>query len=201
MIEPQSAETARENLTYIRKTLEAAGQFTAVPGKGLMVAGFAALAGVGVNLLYTGAPWAPAVSQQHALAVWGLVLLVSVAVVSYGINRKSRLMRTRIQAPLMRKLLWSLAPALFVGALLTHFALRSRNLDFLPTIWLGCYGTAVVNGGLVSVAPVRYLGLSLLVAAAGSALSPAGMGLAWMAVGFGWLHLVFGAYIAWRHNG
>ena len=201
MIEPPSADTARENLIYIRKTLEAAGQFTAVPGKCLMIAGCAALAGVAANVFLTGAPWNVGVAQERALAVWGLVLLFSVAVVSYGIYRKSEQMRTRIQAPLIRKLLWSLTPALFVGAVLTQYAVRTHNLDFLPTIWLGCYGTAIVNGSQVSVAPVRYLGLSLLIAAAGSALSPAGMGLAWMAAGFGWLHLVFGAYIAWRHNG
>ncbi len=201
MMEPPSAETARENLSYIRKTLEAAGQFTAVPGKCLMFAGCAALAGVAVNMFLTGAPWNAGASRERALAVWGIVLMVSVAVVSYGIYRKSEQMRTRIQAPLMRKLLWSLTPALFVGALLTHFAVRTQNLDFLPTIWLGCYGTAIVSGGVVSVAPVRYLGLALLLTAAGSALFPGGMGLAWRAVGFGWLHLVFGAYIAWRHNG
>jgi hypothetical protein len=201
MMEPTSADAARENLIYIRKTLEAAGQFTAVPGKCLMAAGVTALAGVAANQFITGAPWHPAGNQERALAVWGAVLVVSLAVVSFGIYRKSQQLKTRIQAPLLRKLLWGLSPALFVGGLLTHFALQSHNLECLPTIWLGCYGTAVVNGGLVSVAPVRFLGLSLLLAAAGSAFFSAGMGLTWMSVGFGWLHLVFGAYIAWRHNG
>jgi hypothetical protein len=201
MMEPQKVETARENLIYIRKTLEAAGQFTAVPGKCLMIAGGMALAGVAVNLFVTGAPWNPASSAERALAVWGVVLAVSLGVVSLGIYRKSQQTGTRIKAPLMRKLLWSLSPALFVGALLTSFAVRAHHLEMLPAIWLGCYGTAVVNGGLVSVAPVRYLGLCLLAVAAGSALFPEDMGLAWMAIGFGWLHLVFGAYIAWRHNG
>ena len=70
-----------------------------------------------------------------------------------------------------------------------------------PVIWLGCYGAAVVNGGQVSVAPVRYLGLCLLATAAGAAASPAGMGLTWLAVGFGWLHIIYGGYIAWRNNG
>jgi hypothetical protein len=201
MMEPPCEETARENLIYIRKTLEAAGQFTAVPGKYLMAAGLTALAGVAVNMFVTGAPWNPDAVRERALAVWAVVLVLSLALVSFGIYRKSQQMKTRIQAPLMRKLLWSLSPSLFVGALLTQFAIRSQSLACLPTIWLGCYGTAIVHGGLVSVAPVRYLGLSLLVAAAGSALFPADMGLTWMAAGFGWLHLVFGAYIAWRHNG
>lgn len=201
MMDPPSVESARENLLYIRKTLEAAGQFTAVPGKCFMAAGSFVLAGVAANLFLTGAPWSPGTDVWPALEVWGTVLGASLAVVLYGIYRKARLLQTRIEAPLLRKLLWSLSPALFVGGLLTAFAIRSGRLDFLPTIWLGCYGTAVVNGGLVSVPPVRYLGLSLLAAAAGSALSPPGMGLTWMAVGFGWLHLVFGGYIAWRHNG
>jgi hypothetical protein len=45
------------------------------------------------------------------------------------------------------------------------------------------------------------MGVSFLVVAGGAALSPHGMGLTWLAVGFGWLHLVYGAFIAWRYNG
>jgi len=201
MIDPPRVETARDHLLYIRKTLEAAGQFTAVPGWALMAAGLAALIGVEVNMQFTGAPWSAGVAQERALAVWGVVLGASLAIVSIGIYRKNLQMRTRIQAPLMRKLMWSLCPALFVGAILTQLAVRTQNLDWLPAIWLGCYGAAVVNGGLVSVPPVRYMGLCLLVTAAGAALLPARMGLVCLAAGFGWLHLIFGAYIAWRHNG
>jgi hypothetical protein len=200
-LDPSSTEIAHENLQYIRKTLDAAGRFTAVPGKGLMAAGIATFAGVAVNRLVTGAPWDDGPQRQIALDVWWVVLIVSIAIVSWGIFRKSRLTQTRLQPPLVRKLLWSLCPALFVGGMLTHVALRTQNLDWLPAIWLGCYGAAATNGGLVSVAPVRYLGLALLATAAGAALSPPNYGLVWLAVGFGWLHLVFGAYIAWRHNG
>jgi hypothetical protein len=53
----------------------------------------------------------------------------------------------------------------------------------------------------VSVAPVRYMGLCFLLAAAGAALSPGEAGLAWLALGFGWMHIVYGAFIARRHNG
>ena len=201
MLEPLSVETARENLLYIRRTLEAAGQLTAVPGKCLMVTGLVALAGAVFNARFTGAPWSPGSDRDLALATWGIVLGVSLSIVSYGIYRKSLQMRAPIQPPLLRKVLWSLCPALFVGGILTNLAVRSNTLAWLPIIWLGCYGAAVTNGGQVSVAPVRYMGLSFLLAAAGAATSPQGMGLTWLAVGFGWLHLVYGAYIAWRHNG
>ncbi len=200
-MQPSSAELAHENLQYIRKTMDAAGRFTAVPGKGLMAAGMVTFAGIAINRFVTGAPWEEGARLQGALGVWGAVLGVSIAIVSWGIFTKARQIDARLQPPLVRKLLWSLCPALFVGAILTHLAVRTQNLGWLPAIWLGCYGAATTNGGLVSVKPVRYLGLSLLAAAAGAALTPMRFGLAWMAAGFGWLHLVFGAYIAWRHNG
>jgi len=200
MTTPPTLESARETLQYIRRTLEAAGQFTAVPGKCLMVAGVFALAGVVINMTATGAPWV-AGGTAAALGVWGVVLGLSVAVVAWGIHRKAQATGMRFQAPLVRKLIWSLSPALFVGGVLSHVAVRGRDLEWLPVIWLGCYGLAITSGGQVSVAPVRYMGLCLLACATGAALSPPGMGLTWLAVGFGWTHLVFGAYIAWRHNG
>ena len=201
MVEQPSLQTARENLLYIRKTLEAAGQLTAVSGKSLMATGIIALVGAAVNAWVTGAPWNSGADPRLALAVWGIVLVLSLTVVLFGIYRKSLQMRTPIQIPLLRKLLWSLCPVLFVGALLTGLVARSGNLDWLPVVWLGCYGAAVTNGGLLSVAPVRYMGLSFLMAAIGAASSPKEAGLAWLALGFGWLHVVYGAYIARRHNG
>ncbi len=201
MIERRNMESALQDLLYIRKTLEAAGQFTAVPGKCLMAAGLIALAGTAFNAYYTQAPWEPGARLPLALDTWGVVLVASLAIVSYGIYRKSQQMETAIQPPLVRKLAWSLSPALFVGAILTNLAVSSHNLSWLPAIWLGCYGAAVTNGGQVSVRPIRYMGVSFLLVAGGAALSPSGMGLTWVAVGFGWLHLVYGAYIAWRYNG
>lgn len=196
-----SAQSAHENLLYIRKTLEAAGQVTAVPGKCLIAVGILAIAGAVVNGLLTGAPWDPGPYTHAALVTWGVVLAASVLIVSFGIYRKSRQTSAPIQPPLLRKLLWSLSPALFVGGLLTHLAVRYGSLDWLPVIWLGCYGAAITNGGQVSVAPVRYMGLCFLIAAGGAALSPRELGLAWLALGFGWLHIVYGAHIARRHNG
>jgi hypothetical protein len=201
MIEPPGVQAARENLLYIRKTLEAAGQLTAVPGKCLIAAGLISIAGAVFNGFVTGAPWANGPYPRFALTTWGVVLVASLAVVSIGIYRKSLQICAPIRPPLLRKLLWSLCPALFVGGLLTDLAIRSGNLHWLPVIWLGCYGAAVTNGGQVSVTPVRYMGLCFLLAAAGAALSPQSAGLAWLALGFGWLHLIFGAYIARRHNG
>ncbi len=201
MIEPPTAESARKDLLYIRRTLEAAGQLTAVPGKCLIAAGLFSIAGAAFNEFVTGAPWGSCRYPRLALATWGVVLAVSLTVVLFGIYRKSVQLSAPIRMPLLRRILWSLCPALFVGALLTSLAVRFDNLEWLPVIWLGCYGAAVTNGGEVSVAPVRYMGVSFLLVAAGAAFTPPAAGLAWIILGFGWLHLVYGAYIARRHNG
>jgi hypothetical protein len=174
---------------------------TAVPGKGLIAAGVISIAGAMVNRFVADASWDFAPYPHWALTTWGLVLCISLAIVSFGIYRKSLDMRTPIQPALLRKLLWSLCPALFVGGLLTGMAVHSGNLGWLPVIWLGCYGAAITNGGQVSVAPIRYMGLSFLLVAGGAALSPQKMGLAWLVLGFGLLHLIYGAYIARRYNG
>jgi len=199
MTEEPSPRSAHEDLLYIRKTLEAAGQITAVSGQALMAAGVLALAGCAVNGWITGSPWS-ANNQGMALAVWGVVLVLSLAIVLFGMYRKSRRMSAPIHAPWLRKLLWSLCPSLFVGALLTVLVVCD-NLSWLPVVWLGCYGAAVTSGGQVSIAPIRYMGLCFLLAATGAALSPTGAGLAWLALGFGWLHIVYGAYIVRRYHG
>jgi hypothetical protein len=200
MDEKSGMQAARENLLYIRKTLEAAGQVTAVSGNALIWVGTLALAAAVLNGWVTGAPWTVS-DPRAALAVWAIVFVVSVVIVLLGMYRKSRQTAAPIRPPLLKKLLWSLCPALFTGAILTGLALTAGLLEWLPVIWLACYGAAVTNGGLVSIPPIRFMGLGFLIAAAGAALSPRAALLAWLALGFGWLHIVCGAYIARRYNG
>ena len=200
MIEQTGIQKAQENLLYIRQTLEAASQLTAVPGKALMATGLLALVCTAVNVFLTGAPWSTSADPRLPLTTWGIVLVLSLTIVLVGIYRKSLQMSVPIRPPLVRRLLWSLCPALFVGALLTGLAVQTGNLSWLPVIWLGCYGAAVTNSGQISVPAIRYMGVCFLLAAAGAALSSPETGLAWIALGFGWLHIVFGAYIARRHN-
>ena len=201
IVEPPNPQSARENLLYIRRTLEAAGQLTAVPGKCLMAAGFIAMAGAVFNGYVTGAPWAPGPHPQMALATWGVVLGVSLAIVCYGIYRKSLQLSTPIQPPLLRKLLWSLCPALVCGWT-AYASCRSLQQPGLATghlaglLWRGGHKRRAGFGGS---RPLH--GSVFSRGGRSAALSPQGVGLAWLALGFGWLHLVYGAYIARRHNG
>ncbi|MBI3662823.1 MAG: hypothetical protein HY234_07215 [Acidobacteria bacterium] len=195
------ARGAHEELEYIRRTLDAAGSFSSIPGRGLVVIGLMALAAVVVNQRVTGAPWDDGARPAESLAAWSVLLALSVLVGLWTMARKARRTGQPVWSPVLRKALWGFVAAMLLGGILSGAVIRSGHLDLLPEIWLGCYGSAMIAGGVMSVAPVRWMGISFLaLAAAGAAFAPQ-YGLLLLAAGFGALHLLFGAYIAWRHDG
>lgn len=201
MFKGLSLQTAREDLEYIRRTLDAAGRFTAVSGAGLIITGLLALAAAWVNLRLTGAPWEDWGHPDLALGVWGgalgAAILVGVCATLYKAQRTGQV----LWSPLLRKVLWGLCPTLLLGGFLTVAVVRAGRPDFLSGIWLGCYGAAVTAGGVMSVAVVRWMGVAFLLLGAAALWAPPSAGLGLLAMGFGFLHLAFGAYIAWRHDG
>jgi hypothetical protein len=184
---------AMENLRYIRRTLERAGAFTAVPGVGGMLIGSTALAAAWIASGRSGAgAW---------LAVWladaGLALLIGVVAAAV----KSR----RVKMPLLsgpgRKFVSGFAPPLVAGALLTAVLFRAGLAAPLPGTWLLLYGAGVVSGGGASVRLVPLMGACFMAAGAAAFLSPAEWGNVILAAGFGGLHIVFGAAIAVKYGG
>jgi hypothetical protein len=192
---------AREELAYIRRTLDAAGSFSSVPGRGLVVIGLMALAAAVVNQRVTGAPWDGGARPVESLAVWATLLAFSVLVGLWTMAQKARRTGQPVWSPVLRKALWGYCAAMLLGGILSGAVIRTGQLDMLPEIWLGCYGLAMIAGGVMSVAPVRWMGISFLALSGARALLPAPYGLLLLAAGFGGLHILFGAYIAWRHDG
>jgi hypothetical protein len=90
---------------------------------------------------------------------------------------------------------------MIAGAIMTAAIMRAGTAAMIPTVWLGCYGAALVACGFVTVSPVRWMGLSFLVLSIASLVLPVYFGLPLLALGFGGFHVAFGAYIAWRHDG
>lgn len=202
---PRSAHAAQEDLRYIRQTLAAAGHISTVPGKGLVLIGILALVTVGVNFQLTGAPWTlqpgDTKSISDGLLLWLVLLAVSLAVGAISMRAKAKRTHQAFWSPVLRKASWGYGAAMLLGGVLTGSLLEAGWLDLLPEVWLGCYGVALVAAGGYSVSPVRWMGLCFLLTATGAAVTPASFGLAWLALGFGWVHIAFGAYIAWRHDG
>ena len=190
---PSLDRHARENLHFIRDTMERASSFTAVSGWG----------GVGMGI--TAFLAAALATQQSApdawLAVWLGEAIVASGIAVFSVGWKSRAAKMPLLSGPARKFALGLFPTLLAGALLTLALYRAGNTDALPGLWLLLYGTAVVTGGAFSVKIVPVMGLSFMGFGAVALFSPAAWGNAFMAAGFGGMHMVFGILIARRHGG
>jgi hypothetical protein len=181
-----------DNLKYIRQTLERAGSFTAVPGKGGMLMGVVALAAARL-----------AARQPSAggwLAVWTIAAVIAMTIGLAGVALKSR----RVQMPVFsgpgRKFIAGFAPAILAGAVLTAVFYRAGVSGFLPGVWLLLYGAAVLAGGSASVRIVPVMGACFMFVGTVALLLP-GWNDVLLPVGFGGLHLIFGAAIAVKYGG
>lgn len=182
-----------DNLLYIRRTMERAGSFTAVPGAGGVLMGATALA----------AAWMAA-SQADAsrwLAVWVgeavLALLIGIAAAA----RKS----ARAKMPLLsgpgRRFIAAFVPSMAAGALLTFVLFGAGAVSILPGVWLLLYGAGVVSAGESSVKIVPLMGACFMAVGALALLAPAAWGNPLLAAGFGGLHILCGLAISVKYGG
>jgi hypothetical protein len=184
---------AMDNLRYIRKTIERAGSFTAVPGIGGMLMGSTALA----------AAWA-ASRQGHGaawLAIWLGEALVALTIGIIGAELKSRRARLPLVSGPARKFVAGFAPAMAAGALLTAVMYRAGSIGMLPGTWMLLYGAGVVSGGWASVRIVPLMGACFMGMGGVSLLWPGISPDAILAAAFGGLHIIFGTVIAVKYGG
>jgi hypothetical protein len=186
-------DRARDNLRFIRETMERAGSFTAVPGWG----------GVAMGLTAVGA--AAIAAQQPAAKAWLVTWLaeafLACSIAAWSAGMKSRAAQVPLFAGPGRKFALAFAPPLAAAALLTAVLFRAGLRGDLPGAWLLLYGSAVVAAGTFSIRVVPLMGLCFMVLGAVALFSPGAWGDAFMAAGFGGLHILFGAIIARRHGG
>jgi hypothetical protein len=189
----QLHEHAMDNLRYIRRTLERAGEFTAVPGIGGMLMGSTALVAAWIA--------GPRTSAPRWLLVW---LAEGVIALLIGIAAAA-LKSQRVRIPLLsgpgRKFVAGVAPAMVAGAVLTFVLFRQAEASLLPGVWLLLYGAGVVSGGGASVRVVPAMGALFMLAGALALLLPAASGDLLLAAGFGGLHIIFGTIIAVKYGG
>lgn len=184
---------ARDNLRFIRETMERAGSFTAVPGWG----------GVAIGITAVGA--AVIASRQASafdwFATWIIEACVAVAIAIWTTISKSRGSGTSLLSGPGRRFVYSFAPLLFAGALLTLLLGRTASVGAIAGIWLLLYGTGVMTGGAFSIRVVPLMGLCFMVLGTVALFSPAEWGNLLLAAGFGGLHILFGAVIARNYGG
>jgi hypothetical protein len=186
-------ERAIDDLSFIRRTMERAAPFTAVPGWGGVGMGCAALVAA-----------VPAGRADSALGWVGWWLGAAGAALLIGggtLAAKARRGGTSLFSWSGRRFVLSFLPPLFVGGLLTILLVRSGLVQALPGTWLLLYGSGVVTGGAFSVRPVPVMGICFMGLGIAALFGPQGWGNPLMAVGFGGLHIVFGLVIARRYGG
>jgi hypothetical protein len=184
---------AMDNLRFIRNTMETAGSFTAVPGKGGMLMGATAIfAAYAAHLSANSGAW---------LRVWLGEAVLALSIGLWFSYRKAAQNSTPLLTKPFRRFVLAMAPSVFAGALLTAVFQEHGLTQFLPAMWLLLYGAAITSSGAFSVRVVPMMGISFLALGSLATLAPVRMADPLLAVGFGGFHLVFGWVIAKRYGG
>jgi hypothetical protein len=182
-----------DNLRFIRNTMESAGSFTAVPGKGGMLMGATALfAAYAAHLNANPHAW---------LKVWLAEAALALAIGLGFSYKKAAENSTPLLSKPFRRFVLALAPSVFAGALLTAVFYERGLSQLLPAMWLLLYGAGITSGGAFSVRVVPVMGISFLALGSVATVAPAGLADVLLALGFGGFHIVFGWVIARRYGG
>jgi multisubunit Na+/H+ antiporter MnhC subunit len=196
---PALHEHAMADLRFIRRTMEEAGSFTAVPGWGMVL--------VGATALVAAALAAPRRDPRSWLGIWLFEAALAFVIAAVSLARKTRggLAAGLATHPLLsgpgRRFALSFAPPLAAGALLTAVLIGHGMTAVLPGLWLLLYGASVATGGAFSIRIVPVMGVCFMLAGIVALLAPPAWSEAMLAAAFGGLHLVFGLLIARRHGG
>jgi hypothetical protein len=189
----QMHERAMDNLRYIRRTLERAGEFTAVPGIGGVLMGSTALEAARIA--------GPQTGSSHWLEVWLVEAALAVIVGIAAAAHKSRRVRISLLSGPGRRFIAGFAPAVLAGAVLTLVLFRQGVPGLLPGVWLLLYGAGIVSGGAASVRVVPAMGALFMLMGVLALFLPPASGNLLLAAGFGGLHIVFGTIIAMKYGG
>jgi len=190
---PELQARAFENLGFIRRAMEEAGSFTAVPGWAQVAIGVTALAAAALaHRQATPAAW---------LGVWVGAAVLGIAFAIFGMMRKARAAGASLVAGPTRRFAVSFCLPLAAGGLLTLALDRAGLHRLLPGTWLLLFGTAVACGGAFSVRIVPVMGLCFMALGSVALFTPPGFGDGLLALGFGGLLIGFGVAIARRYGG
>jgi hypothetical protein len=159
----------------------------------MVITGFTAVAAA----LLAGATHSP----TRWLFIWLCEGCLSVAISVYTMALKARAAKLPLWSEPARKIVFSFAPPMLVGALLTLVFFERGLVALLPGVWMLLYGVGVVAAGTFSVRIVPVMGIAFMMVGTVALFAPPSWAVASMVAGFGGLHLLFGTLIARRHGG
>ena len=186
-------DRAAADLQFIRETMNGAASFTALSGVGYVLVGVGALVAGGVAGLLPG--------PAERVVVWLVDAALSVAIGFAFTARKARAAGQLLLSGPFRKFARSFSPAVIAGAVMTAWFVAEDAYQYLPALWLLCYGAALAAAGAFSVPVVPTMGASYLALGVICAIAPRSWSEGFLLAGFGGLHIFFGALIARRYGG
>ena len=187
------ADHARDNLRFIRETMERAASFTAVPGWGGVAMGITALGAAAIaSRQASSLPW---------LLTWIAEACIAIIIACWTTYSKARRRGSSLLQRARPTLRVQFRAATVCGSAAHRVHLRSSEIGPIPGLWLLLYGTGVVTGGAFSIRIVPLMGLCFMVLGAVALFSPWTWQNAFLAAGFGGLHIIFGAVIARKYGG
>jgi len=186
-------DRARDNLRFIRETMERAASFTAISGWGGIAMGITA---IGAAVIASRQP-----SSLDWLLTWIGEAVIAIAIAGWTTVSKARDAGTSLFTGPGRRFVYSFAPPLFVGGLLTLVFAHMGMIDAVGGVWLLLYGTGVVTGGAFSIRIVPLMGLCFMVLGTVAFFCPPAWANELLALGFGGLHILFGGIIARKYGG
>src|SRR5476649_1069564 len=162
---PEMHARAMDNLRYIRETMEAAATFTAVSGWGTVLIGVTAIGAVLLSAVTN--------SPTRWVFIWMCEAGLSVGLSVYTMALKARAAQLPLWSEPARKIVFSFAPPMLVGALLTLVFFEHGLLGMLPAVWMLLYGVGVVAAGTFSVRIVPVMGVAFMIVGTIALFAPA----------------------------
>lgn len=184
---------AYDNLRFIRETMERAGSFTSIPGKGGML--------IGITAVITAVVAHPFGPTREWVAVWMSEAVLAAVIGAMSMIRKGRVAGTSFRSAPAKRFFVSYAAPLVTGGILTLALVQAEMIWILPPVWLLLYGTSFVSSGAFSIRVIPVMGIAYMILGAIACFVPFAARNALLGAGFGGLHLVFGFLIARRYGG
>src|SRR5262252_9016565 len=121
------ADRATEDLTFIRRAMERASDFTAVPGWGGVAMGLTALAAAAAaRRTRSDAQW---------MGIWVAAAVVASSIGVWTMLRKARASGSSLNSGVGRRFAAAFCPAVVAGALATVALVRAGQTGLLPGFW------------------------------------------------------------------
>lgn len=184
---------AVENLRYIRDTIEAAGTFTTVPGKGCIAMGITALAAAALESV-------PDLASSW-LQIWVGAAIMACAVALFFMEEKAKAQGLSLRRAVARRFFMTLVPAFVAGGVLTAALVDDVGRNSITGLWLLLYGSGLAACGVFAIPAVLAAGLAFMALGTVALGLPAAWSPAILALGFGGLHIALGVVILKDHGG